>query len=115
MVELASTLEFRKGHLEFVIEENGTHIKGSRFFDNKAITAVAMLFVLGGSIAASAQWTASNTSHAWSGYNNNFRFTNSSGQDQFRAKESGTTATGFWMYADQIELAVDAYYWAQDE
>jgi predicted alpha-1,6-mannanase (GH76 family) len=95
-----------------VIEENGMHIKGSRF-SNKATTAIMTLFVLGGSIAASAQWTVSNTSHAWSGYNNNFLFTNSSGHDQFRAKETGTTATGFWMYAEQIELAVDAYYWAK--
>ena len=82
---------------------------------NRKIAAVTVVLTLfGWNMAASAQWTASNTSHAWSGYNNTFLFTNSSGHDQFRVKEGSTsTPTSTWESAEEIELAVDAYSWAQ--
>jgi hypothetical protein len=80
----------------------------------KCLVAVAIMTLLGGNMTASAQWTASNTSHAWAGYNNTFLFTNSHGHDQFRVKQGSTgTPTSTWESAQQIDVAVDAYVWAE--
>jgi predicted alpha-1,6-mannanase (GH76 family) len=76
--------------------------------------AIVILTVLGGNMTASAQWTVSNTSHAWAGYNNTFLFTNSKGHDQYRVKQGSTgTPTSTWESAQQIDIAVDAYVWAE--
>src|SRR5579875_2719539 len=84
------------------LEESGMHTMGSHFLSRGARTAVAAIFLLGTSMAASAQWTASNTSHAWSGYNNAFLFTNSKGHDQFRVKQGSTgTPTSTWESAQK--------------
>ena len=78
-----------------------------------AVTILTILFLSAAGTKASAQWTVGNTSHAWAGYNSAFLYTNGSGHDTFAAKENGSSAVSFWMFAEEIEIAVDAYSWAQ--
>lgn len=75
----------------------------------------AGLFLLGGLNSVRAGWTASNTSHAWSGYNNNFKFIDNGYEWHFSdSVGSGTVEPNtFWQQAEKIELAVDAYEWAR--
>ena len=70
----------------------------------------ALIFVMGATRPASAQWSAANAEAAYSGYKNAFLHTNSDGSQYFEQKEGNTTAEGFWTQAEEIEVAEDAYY-----
>ncbi len=71
----------------------------------------AGLFLLGGAHSAWAGWTASNTSHAWSGYNV-FKYVDNGYEWHFANQIGGNTPSGFWEQAEEIEVAEDAYEWA---
>ena len=75
----------------------------------------AALFVLSSALPASAQWTVSNTQHAWGGYNNAFLFTDADGTSkQFSyVYNDHPNTSGMWESAQQIQLAIDAYVWAE--
>jgi predicted alpha-1,6-mannanase (GH76 family) len=78
-----------------------------------ACCAFATLLLFAGSNSASAQWTTSDTIHAWAGMNNNFLYQDSSGYDHFAETVGGSTQSGFWQQAEEIEMAVDAYVWSE--
>jgi len=59
--------------------------------------------------------TVINITNAWAGYNNNFLFTNAGYEYHFSDTQGGATvsASTFWQQAEKIELAEDAYVWAE--
>jgi predicted alpha-1,6-mannanase (GH76 family) len=63
--------------------------------------------------AASAQRTSSSFTQAWTGYNNTFLYTDSQGNDQIRNNTNETKPTSFWNSANFIDMAVQAYNWAE--
>jgi hypothetical protein len=76
-----------------------------------------LLFVLAATYSASAQYTLDNTYSDWTGYNSYFLFSdnNATHPGKFFAQHRGSTTptiSGFWEEAEEIELAVDAYYWS---
>ena len=73
---------------------------------------IALLFVLGASRPASAQqrWTENSAYRVWSSYNADFytgynKSTSNSSGYVFAAQQGGSTMTGFWEEAEEIELA----------
>jgi hypothetical protein len=83
------------------------HMRGTICF------LAALALVLGATRPAAAQWTVSNTSHAWSSYNGSYLYLEPDGYSKvFTTTEGGTTAEGFWTFAEEIEMAEDAYAWA---
>ena len=70
----------------------------------------ALVFVLGATHSASAQWTTGDVKAIWSGYNNAFYYTDSNG-GYYRNLQGGTTPSFFWILAEEIEVAEDAEYW----
>lgn len=59
---------------------------------------------------ASAQWRAVDAHNAWNGYNTAFLYLEPDGYSKvFVTKQGGTTHEGFWTFAEEISLAVDAY------
>lgn len=73
-----------------------------------AFTATVLLTL---ALPASAQWTANDAQRAYTAYNNAFLHTEPDGYSQFFATEqAGTTPQGFWTFAEEIEVAEDAYY-----
>lgn len=69
------------------------------------------LFLLGTTRPASAQWTAGDAQRAFTAYNNAFLHTEPDGYSKFYATAQGvTTPQGFWTFAEEIEVAEDAYY-----
>jgi predicted alpha-1,6-mannanase (GH76 family) len=57
-----------------------------------------------------AQWTAANAQTAFNSYNNAFYFNPEGANYDYRVDQGSTTATAFWVAAEEIELAVDAYH-----
>ncbi len=55
--------------------------------------------------------TLDNTYYAWTGFNNNFYHTSGSSA-WYTTTQNGSTTEGIWESAEEIELAVDAYYWS---
>jgi predicted alpha-1,6-mannanase (GH76 family) len=73
-----------------------------------------LMLVLGATHSAQAQWTASDTKNAWNGYNSAYFYTGPEGYEgHFATTIGGSTAVGFWAQAELIEMAVDAYVWAE--
>jgi hypothetical protein len=67
------------------------------------------LFLLTASPAAFGQWTAIDAQTAYSDYNNAFYFNPSGDIYGYRLLEGSTSYNGFWVQANLIEMAVDAY------
>ncbi len=62
----------------------------------------------GGSVSSTA-WTAANAQTAFNDFNTAFYY-NISGSDYgYRVNQGSTNATSFWMFANDIAMAVDAY------
>jgi Glycosyl hydrolase family 76 len=60
---------------------------------------------------ASAQWTANDAQRAFTAYNSAFLYTEPDGYSKvFVTEQGGTTPQGFWTFAEEIEMAEDAYY-----
>ena len=60
---------------------------------------------------ASANWRAVDAQNAWNGYQNAFLYLEPDGYSRvFVTKQGGTTPEGFWTFAEEIEVAEDAYY-----
>jgi predicted alpha-1,6-mannanase (GH76 family) len=57
----------------------------------------------------SAQWTSANAQSAFSDYNNAFYFNPSGNNYDYRSSQGSTSTSGFWVGAEEIELAIDAY------
>jgi hypothetical protein len=76
----------------------------------------AALFILAcaGPTRASAQWTAGDTKNAWDGYLSAYQYTGAAGYDYLLATTiGGSSHDGFWQSAEEIDMAVDAYVWAE--
>ena len=70
----------------------------------------ALVFVLGATRQASATWTAGNAQSAWTGYQNAFLLLEGDGYSRiFVKQQGGTTPEGLWTFAEEIEVAEDAY------
>ena len=70
----------------------------------------ALMFVMGGTRQASAQWSAGNAQAAWSGYQNAYLYLEPDGYSRiFVQKQGSTTPEGLWKFAEEIECAEDAY------
>jgi predicted alpha-1,6-mannanase (GH76 family) len=74
--------------------------------------AAAILFLLCAGHIASAQRTSSSFPQAWSGFNSQFLYTDSHGNDQFANKSGVGSPSGLWTSANMIDMAVQAYNWA---
>src|ERR1700722_8650252 len=78
----------------------------------------ALLLVLATTSPASAQtpsWTVANSSTAWNGYYLGFKYQQyGDGDVTFNNQQGHTNPTGFWEQVEEIEVAVDAYYWAKN-
>lgn len=70
---------------------------------------LAILFVLCAARTSVAQWTATDAQTAFSDYNNGFYFNPSGDNYDYRSSQGATTTSGFWVGAEEIELALDAY------
>ncbi|MDQ2712612.1 MAG: glycoside hydrolase family 76 protein, partial [Acidobacteriota bacterium] len=70
---------------------------------------IAILLVLGAARPAVAQWTAADAQTAFSDYNNAFYFNPSGNSYDYRRQQGSTTTSGFWVGAEEIEIAIDAY------
>jgi predicted alpha-1,6-mannanase (GH76 family) len=70
---------------------------------------LAILLVLGIVCPAEAQWTAADAQTAFSDYNNAFYFNPSDDNYDYRGQQGSTSTSGFWVGAEEIELAIDAY------
>lgn len=76
-----------------------------------------LLSILGATYPASAQYTLDDTYANWTNYNTYFLANDGNTQNpgKFFAKVQGganRTISGFWEEAEEIETAVDAYYWS---
>jgi predicted alpha-1,6-mannanase (GH76 family) len=69
----------------------------------------AILLTLCAARPAAAQWTATDAQTAFNDYNNAFYFNPSGNNYDYRNDQGATTTSGFWVVAEQIELALDAY------
>ncbi|MFT4113916.1 glycoside hydrolase family 76 protein [Silvibacterium sp.] len=58
---------------------------------------------------ALVQWTSTDAQTAFSDYNNAFYFNPSGDNYDYRSMQGSTTTSGFWVGAEEIELAIDAY------
>ena len=75
------------------------------------IVAITFMLVIYAARPASAQWTANDAQRAYTAYNNAFLHTEPDGYSKFYAtKQGGTTPQGLWTFAEEIEVAEDAYY-----
>ena len=70
---------------------------------------LAILCVLATSRPTRAQWTAADAQAAFSDYNNAFYFNPSGNNYDYRVSQGSTSPTAFWVAAEQIEIALDAY------
>lgn len=71
----------------------------------------ATFTLLCGSHQMSAQWTAGDAQRAFTAYNNAFLHTESDGFSKYFATAQGTTTHEIlWKFAEEIEMAIDAYY-----
>lgn len=59
--------------------------------------------------SASAQWTPADAQAAFSDYNNAFYFNPGGDNYDYRLSQGATSTTGFWVNAEEIEMAIDAY------
>jgi hypothetical protein len=67
------------------------------------------LLFLTASPAAFGQWTATDAQTAFSDFNNAFYFNPSDDNYDYRLLQGSTSYNGFWVQANLIEMAVDAY------
>jgi predicted alpha-1,6-mannanase (GH76 family) len=67
------------------------------------------LLLSGVTRVAHAQWSATDAQTAFSDYNNAFYFNPSGSNYDYRVQQGSTTTSGFWVGAEEIELAEDAY------
>ena len=65
----------------------------------------------GGNNSLIGKLTLDSTYAAWTGFNNNFYYTSGSSA-WYTTTQNGSTTEGIWESAEEIELAVDAYYWS---
>ncbi|HTW48264.1 MAG TPA: glycoside hydrolase family 76 protein [Acidobacteriaceae bacterium] len=56
-----------------------------------------------------AQWTPADAQTAFSDYNDAFYFNPSGDNYDYRSSQGATSTSGFWVGAEEIELAIDAY------
>jgi predicted alpha-1,6-mannanase (GH76 family) len=70
---------------------------------------IVLLLFLAASPAAFGQWTATDAQTAYSDFNNAFYFNPSGDNYDYRLLQGSTSYNGFWVQANLIELAVDAY------
>jgi predicted alpha-1,6-mannanase (GH76 family) len=74
----------------------------------------AFTLVLITTLPASAQWTAGDTKNAWNGYLSAYQYTGAAGYDYlFATTIGGSSHDAFWVMAEEIDMAVDAYVWAE--
>ena len=71
---------------------------------------VLTLILLAATQSAKAQWTSADAQTAYSNYNNAFYFNPSGNNYDYRVDQGSTTPTAFWVAAEEIELAIDAYH-----
>jgi len=75
----------------------------------RAIFTLFLLFFAAVS-SASAQWTPADAQSAFNDYNNAFYFNPGGGNNyDYRVSQGSTSTSGFWVGAEEIELAIDAY------
>jgi hypothetical protein len=68
-----------------------------------------ILYFFTASPCAFAQWTPADAQAAFSDYNDAF-YLNSSGDNYiYRVSQGATSPSGFWVQAEEIEMAIDAY------
>jgi hypothetical protein len=70
---------------------------------------IAILCVLATARPTAAQWTAADAQGAFSDYNNAFYFNPGGNNYDYRLSQGSTSPTAFWISAEQIEMAIDAY------
>jgi hypothetical protein len=58
---------------------------------------------------AVAQWTAADAQTAFNDYNNAFYFNSGGNNYDYRLNQGSTSPTAFWISAEQIETAIDAF------
>jgi hypothetical protein len=68
-----------------------------------------ILLALSASRPAIAQWTTADAQTAFNNYNDAFYFNPSGDNYDYRVQQGSTTTSGFWVGAEEIELAIDAY------
>ncbi len=59
--------------------------------------------------SSQAQWSASDAQTAFNNYNNAFYFNPGGSNYDYRGQQGSTTTSGFWVGAEEIEVAEDAY------
>ncbi|GGH15480.1 glycoside hydrolase family 76 protein [Silvibacterium dinghuense] len=80
------------------------------YLQASAITPLSLfLLLLMLANPALAQWTAADAQTAFNDYNNAFYFNPSGDNYDYRSMQGSTSTSGFWVGAEEIELAIDAY------
>lgn len=70
-----------------------------------------LVFLMGAVRPASATWRAVDAQNAWQAYQNAYLHTEPDGFSKYFATvQGGTAPEGFWTFAEEIEVAEDAYY-----
>lgn len=76
-----------------------------------AFVVTVLLVLLCETRSASAQWTAGDAQRAYAAYNNAFLKTEPDGYSKYFATvQGGTTPEDFWRFAEEIDMADDAYF-----
>ena len=70
---------------------------------------IPILCTLAGARSTAAQWAAADAQAAFSDYNNAFYFNPAGNNYDYRLNQGSTSPTAFWISAEQIEMAIDAY------
>ena len=70
---------------------------------------IPILCMLADARPTAAQWTAADAQAAFSDYNNAFYFNPAGNNYDYRLNQGSTSPTAFWISAEQIEMAIDAY------
>jgi hypothetical protein len=92
--------------------QKGQTLMQSRFlaYLNGALWILpAFLFALCVARPAAAQWTAVDEQTAFNDYNNAFYFNPRGDNYDYRSEQGSTSTSGFWVGAEEIEVALDAY------
>lgn len=86
------------------------NIQIERHMTSTIFVLTILVGVVGCICHASAQWRAVDAQKAWDGYVSQYVHLQGDGYSKiFTTKQGGTTHEGFWTYAEELEVAEDAY------
>lgn len=83
------------------------------YLQRVSVTIVVLMFIVSAPAFAQKIWTENSAYRAWIGYKGDFYTAGAKGGTIFSSTQGGSTITGFWENAEEIQLVEDAYEWAR--